>query len=337
MRRLHSLVALTGIVSVLSVLAPPAQAQVRIELDQRFVQNLRNRVVAYYDFDVIGPQTTPHAPANDAEVHISGLAYKLPAGPGPATPYGFATVAEIMNAAGFVGPGGLLNWIAAQVGGPRVRMQGVWRFWAEHGSGNFIQGSVPPTATWNPRTNPAHVFEIHPISRVRRGAAWRDLRSTYTLPAGFNQPRDVNRTRGAFGYFERINSRIRTLGPGGTGNVEIRSDPHKYNFVGFTARIIGAPFPADDGGFFVDAAIYDQNGNGLDGTPSGPPLAKEVRLAVTGGSPPDAAIRATAIWSTIRLVGFPRIDMEQVHRAIQGGATYQGKLPYEIVITSLLP
>ncbi len=81
----------------------------KLVLDIDFVRAHHGRVTADVRFTPVGAQTNAHSPANDGEVHISGTAVMADTG----RPLGFATVAEIMLARQYEGPGGHLQFIAA--------------------------------------------------------------------------------------------------------------------------------------------------------------------------------------------------------------------------------
>jgi hypothetical protein len=322
-RRIWALLA----VLVLTLLTVQAAAQsLRIELDNGFVQKYHDRVVMDARLRVVGPQTVAHSPSKDGEVHLSGVTVEADTG----QDIGFATVAEIMHAKQFEGNGGLLKWIATT--NQPVRMRGVWRIWAEHGGENstYTQGQYPSPLTWQPKSNPSHVFELHPLTQVQRNSQTVSLLNDFKFLPGFSDPQKINRTRGAFGYFEQIACKIKP----GPQQTRITCEPHRYNFVGFTAQLNGSPVqtPTNDG-LLAFADIYDQNGQGL---PHGQPLARNVRLVFTAGTPPASKVLAlNGNSDRIKLVGFPRLNLTVVQRVIDATQEYQGKLPYEMVVTWL--
>lgn len=90
-----------------SVVPAPAE-QFSLELRNDFVHAFHDRATMEVNYTVVGAQIKAHSPQNDGEVHISGTAREV----GTNADVGFATVAEIMHASKYEGPGGLLNWIA---------------------------------------------------------------------------------------------------------------------------------------------------------------------------------------------------------------------------------
>jgi hypothetical protein len=78
--------------------------------------------------------------------------------------------------------------------------------------------------------------------------------------------------------------------------------------------------------------IFDQTGRGASATE---PLARDVRLVFTAGTPPEAELRRIRDDGRMRLAGFARISLTPVSEAIVSRRAVEGKFPYEIVVTSL--
>lgn len=314
-------------VLTLMLLAVSASAQeFTLVIDNDFVRAHHNRVTTDVRFTPVGAQTNAHSPANDGEVHISGTAVMADTG----RALGFATVAEIMLAAQYEGRGGHLQFIAdeARAGRP-IRMRGVWRLWGEHGDSFFNQGTFPASATWNPQSNPPHIFEIHPVTQIVRGGRQVSFLGDFRFLLGFNDLNNVRRTRGAFGLFERMRCRIVP----GARTTTITGSRQQFNFVQFVAELRGRPEVAAGGdGVFMRADILDQTGRGASGAE---PLAGDVRLVFTAGTAPTAELQRIRGDGRMRLVGFARISLTPVNDAITSGRAFEGKFPYEIVVTSL--
>jgi hypothetical protein len=322
---IHRICIKVAITLVLLAASTPAQ-EFTLDLDNDFVRAHHNRVTVDVRFTVVGAQTNAHSPANDGEVHISGTAVFA----GTNRPLGFATVAEIMLARQYEGPGGHLQFIAGEGrAGRPVRMRGVWRLWGEHGDKLFRQGTFPAPASWNPRTNPSHIFEIHPVTHLERGGRTVSFLDDFRFLPGFTDLTRVQRTRGAFGLFERMLCRIEP----GQRTTRLTGSRQQFNFVGFLAELKGRPEPTPSGdGVFVRAEIFDQTGRGASVTE---PLARDVRLVFTAGTPPEAELRRIRGDGRMRLAGFARISLTPVNDVIVSGRVFEGKFPYEIVVTSL--
>jgi hypothetical protein len=146
---------------------------------------------------------------------------------------------------------------------------------------------------------------------------------------GFNDLNDVQRTRGAFGLFERMTCRIVP----GARTTTITGSRQQFNFVQFMAELRGRPEVAAGGdGIFMRADIFDQTGRGASATE---PLARDVRLVFTAGTAPAAELQRIRGDGRMRLVGFARISLTPVNEAIVSQRAFEGKFPYEIVVTSL--
>ncbi|MCW3098560.1 MAG: hypothetical protein JWL77_4178 [Chthonomonadaceae bacterium] len=315
---------LLGLV-ILSLLSVQGKADTTITLRNSFVEKYHERVSMDVTYLLVAGQTNPHDPSNDGEVHMSGTATDATDN----TNVGFAIVAEIWRAQKYGGRAGLLQWIADQANRNPVPMRGVWRIWAEHGAGTFRQGDPQIPSTWSPITNPNHVFELHPLLGVTLGTQSFSFLNDMTFLAGFDALNDAARTRGAFGYFERM---ICTVTPG-PQTTTIAGSNHKFNFVQFKARLREAPTPNPSGdGIMVLADIVDQNGQGETATT---PLASNVRLVFPAGTTAAATIQTLSVGASLKLVGFPRMNLTTVRTVIQSGHRFQGKFPYEIVVQTL--
>jgi hypothetical protein len=318
---------LLGIALTLQFYAAPTYAQeFTLELDNEFVRAHHNRVTVDVRFTVVGAQIDAHSPSKDGEVHISGTAADAVTG----RTLGFATVAEIMHAAQFEGRGGHLQFIAGESrAGHPVRMRGVWRLWGEHGDRLFRQGLFPPPSTWRPQSNPPHIFEIHPVTQIEREGRTVSFLGDFRFLPGFTDLSNVQRTRGAFGLFERMTCRIEP----GASTTRLTGSRQQFNFVQFIAQLRGRPEPTPSGdGMFVRANIFDQAGRGASASE---PLARDVRLVFTTGTPPAAELRRVGSDGRLRLVGFARISLSPINDAIVSRRVFQGKFSYEIVVTSL--
>lgn len=145
-----------------------AQAQIVIQLKNKFIEDNKHRATIDATFTVDKAHKKPNTPAKDADMHIAGRApeIKLP------------IVAELMNAAEDADSVGLIH--DAEKTGDPIAMTGAWRLWCEHGgTADQIQGEALDRFT---TTNPDHCFEIHPHSLseskgdkslIVRNASWR--------------------------------------------------------------------------------------------------------------------------------------------------------------------
>ena len=170
-RRRVSPITLTGLLLALalSLFTVYAGADTTLDLKNEFIDTFKERATIEATFSVkfahSKPKTpSPSKPSNDGDIHISGTAPQI----------GLLTVAEILNAKDFPQT---LAFIQTRLGGQAVPMTGVWRIWPEHGGeSHHVQGQADPDDITD--TNPDHIFEIHPLTKVN---CWRSHRTSSTM------------------------------------------------------------------------------------------------------------------------------------------------------------
>jgi hypothetical protein len=161
-----------------------------LELSRSFIEQHKNKLTIDVMYIVDAAHKKPNPPGKDGDMHVAGRAAEI----------GLATVAEIQNA-------DAVNRVRGVEGsGQAIALSGVWRIWPEHGGDNsHIQQTGPgsPFEGMGP-TNPPHVFEIHPISKIEQ----QDLSSTFRPIPGFT-PKEAE---DAFARYERGTFEITTAG-----------------------------------------------------------------------------------------------------------------------------
>jgi len=150
------------------------RGDVRIVLDRAFVEQYKNRtsIETHFTIDHAGKQA--HAGYLDGDLHVAGRAAEI----------GLPVVAEVQNAVSRPEAIERVHRLAGS--GEEIPLSGVWRVWSEHfGKDEQAQGeSVAPIE----RTNPPHVFEIHPVTRLDD----LDLADTFRPVPGFRpEPGEV--------------------------------------------------------------------------------------------------------------------------------------------------
>lgn len=147
---------------LISILASGASAQSTITLRRSFVDSFCNRLTISAAYNVWFSHPRPNAAKDDGDIHVSGYDNKI----------GMPVVAEIMNAAE---QPEAMNLLKSQAGNgtpnnPKINIAGVWRLWPEHmgPKGNHFYQGMHLTAEeiTKKTTNPDHVFEIHPVTKV---------------------------------------------------------------------------------------------------------------------------------------------------------------------------
>jgi hypothetical protein len=277
--------------------------RVKLVLRKDFIEKYKNRVLLetpQFSFKASGGGPN----GNDGDIHASGTSSDI----------GFATVVEIMNAK---------NSLAGQqafkssVSQPPVPITGVWRLWAEHGTGTFQQNSVSSFS--NP--NPNHAFELHPVTRVK------GVNTASTID--FLLKSDAMKSTGP-AFNDYLNYPYEVVDNGAT--VSVNTSSHGFNHVKFKAKLLSTAINADDSGKFVFAEVQDNTGK---------VLLPKVRLALVPGSSAFLILANASAGSTFSVVGIPRISLRLISLQLSGTpdademAGRSGKLPFELVIVGV--
>jgi hypothetical protein len=276
--------ALTAVAVFLACCRQPTEVQasgsaIVITLKKEFIDKYEDRVTIDVDFhvDKVGPI---HPPKNDAEVHIAGRA----------TEVGMPLVAEIMNAKH---QKKAVKAMTDAEGQPPIKVRGAWRFWCEHADGGvYKQGGLGTAFGGKNKSNPPHVFEIHPCTHV----AGQDIEDSIGPIDGFK----YKEAHEAFTHYENVRCRIKD---NGNGTVTIRTAMAGYNIPEFIFEPDeGDQVKAEGGGRFVFGAVRDLDGE---------LLVRRVRCAFMEGTEAESVIKnLPANVRRLHMVGIPRISLK---------------------------
>ena len=214
--------------------------------------------------------------------------------------------------------------------GQKVLMTGVWRIWFEHlGKEDQIQGNpvdVPATS------NPAHLFEIHPITNF----AGNDLLTSFTDIKGYTAyPAHV-----AFPFYEKVAATIQAS----DGAISIASGEGKYNYAEFVMELAGTAACTDSGGTKVSCDDGEAKSLFV--------LADVFELREDGEDPVTADARQDGIRSRHRScnpscrthesrqvtrIGHPAREPVGSDADVAGTEATRTHLPYEMIIVAVLP
>src|SRR5437773_1292890 len=139
--------------AVASVISTAVRADITITLKNEFIEQYKNRATIDADYFVDKAHPKPNPASKDGDMHVAGRSDDI----------NLATVAEIMNAASEDAAVKIVH--DAEKSGNNIQISGAWRIWCEHG-GNDDQDQTHPPKNKFETTNPSHVFEIHPITKV---------------------------------------------------------------------------------------------------------------------------------------------------------------------------
>jgi hypothetical protein len=233
---------------------------------------------------------------------------------------GLLIVAEIMNAKDESAAVDLVHQKEG-AGQPaeKVKLTGVWRLWCEHPGDiyEFKQGrdDIPIE-----NTNPPHVFEIHPVTKIGD----MDLAASLHDINGFK----YKEAEDAFGRYSNLRCKLSKKGK----FVSIETNGIGYNYVDFYIKLNNNQKQMVEDGLFVYASVYgsapeDEEEDGL--------IAHKLRIGFVKGSALYDKVKAMHKGDILHVVGIPRIDLALVAWRIEHAAdrpeALQWNLPLEMV------
>ncbi|MGA7292272.1 MAG: hypothetical protein WBW85_07025 [Terriglobales bacterium] len=282
-----------------------AQAETLV-LSSQFVNQVKDKASINVNLEVDVHPQTPHpikSGGNDGDIHMAGRADEVQ----------LPMVAEIVNARKETAA---LTLLKKTTKGKVLPVKGVWRIWFEHlGKEAQVQGTevdVPDTS------NPAHLFEIHPITQFGEDSV---LDSFTEIPGYTAYPAHV-----AFPFYEKVPATISTA----NGAVSITSGEGKYNYAEFVIELAGAVQSDGDDGLFVLAKVYDSENQEE-------PVTSDVRrMVLVNNTPPAKQIQSMSTGDRVHVLGIPRVNLSEVTAMATSDPTTT-TLPYEMIIVAILP
>ena len=294
-----------------------------VGLTSRFVEKYKDRANITTDFNVDKyPEKGPHGiseSGNDGDIHIAGRdnVVKLP------------IVVEIMNPRYLKTLTPAIDVMEMLEGIPRgqaVSVTGVWRLWFEHPGKEHVMGRRVPVPA---DTNPAHLFEIHPVTnfngedmlaslveiKAYKKNATGELKSYRAHPGSKTVPE-----------YECIPSTILSKNNG----ITIASRKAEYNYTELVIELAGEPKEYEDC-FIGLAHIYDSEEMEHRLTP------EPRRMIFVKDSPPAEKMKEYSKGKVLRVLGIPRLSLKEVSAVAKqsGGEIEVLYLPYEIIIAAV--
>ena len=294
-----------GYIAYLSV--KPQQKDVEIQINKSFIEKYKNRVTIHATFTVDKAMGSPLPGILDGDLHFSGRAPEI----------ALPAVGEIANA----GSQKAAVDIVHRAEGTRkpLKVSGVWRIWPEHGGGSTQEQGTPLAAYT--MSNPAHVFEIHPITRINN----LGLLVESFKPVGGFKPGGAQRT---FEIYEKASCTLKVE----PKTVSMVSPGGLYNDVEFIMEVVDDRQLVVADGRFVIASAMDMDG-GL--------LVKHLRMVFVKGTAPERAVSVLKRGGRLHVFGIPRLDFVEISRrardSAKNPALLTGALPYEIIILGIYP
>jgi len=273
----------------------------------------------------LSPIKSATSGSDDGDVHIAAV---------PDATIGLPMVAEISNAKLHKPTVASIKTAAANH--QALAVEGVWRIWCEHGGDNqFDQGDPvdPPT-----NSNPAHVFEIHPLTKV----ATTSLVDTFRPIDGYA----YKDAEDAFQHYENAPSEIseQPCATGGGDCVTIHTRMVGYNYTAFLISVDADPSTLIRDGSdstWVFSDVYDLHGDKVVAghpKPGAGDRAGKRKMVFVKGTAPHDLLQASKKGDVLSVVGVPRINLTLVKFRLEHKNEHPGdlqwSLPYEMVILS---
>ncbi|MGB8064457.1 MAG: hypothetical protein WCF26_21390 [Candidatus Sulfotelmatobacter sp.] len=177
-------------------------------------------------------------------------------------------------------------------------------------------------------SNPAHVFEIHPITKF----GINDIAKTSFVPINkASAPHDVPEdyqaypASKAFGAYEKLQATIHVSDT----SISITAKKTGYNYTEFLLEPVGKSVRGDDG-TFVLANVYDVS------DPETPVTAAPRRMVFVGNTQPEAELRTLTPGKMLHVLGIPRINLAEV-AAVSSRGPVEMALPYEMIVVAVFP
>jgi hypothetical protein len=286
----------------LGVFATSAVANIEITLKNEFIEQYKNTATISVSFVVDKAHIKPNPATKDGDLHVAGRADEV----------GLAIVAEIMNAASQKPAVDAIHAVEGK--GNPLPLTGVWRIWCEHG-GDVEQNQGTPLNAFK-TTNPPHVFEIHPITRLNSKSIIGSLH-----PIAGYKPKEAEN---AFLKYESLKSHIAL----GGGTTSVTTTMAGFNYVEFMLVPLEdeSPEELEDG-----TAIYASAR-----TLEGEVLVHKRRMVFVKDSPEEKALKKLKAGDGMHVLGVPRISLKLLsYRATHHTENEQmldWGLPYEIAV-----
>jgi len=251
---------------------------------------------------------------DDGDLHIAGSSEQV----------GLPMVAEIINAR--KSPAAVK--FAQDNPGKDVTMNGVWRIWFEHPpSGATKQKQFANNPLTGDKTNPDHMFEIHPISLLDTS----DLTANLTRVEGYKS--QVNET-----IFKHYESRVIDSWKVTADSVIIVSKRALYNYADFVIRLTETPKEIKknedkSGRYMAQADILDNDCSVI--MSGGKPVLSEPKRMVFVEQDAKKVIGGAKAGATFHVMGIPRVNLERLTSYLNHPDRLEGKqplLPYEMII-----
>jgi hypothetical protein len=309
-------VTLLILLPLCAVAQPPnrvSHSGIHIVLKNDFIDRYKDRATIDTTYTVDKAHKTINAPAQDGDMHIAGRAPEVE----------LPIVAEIMNARLQTPFVNLIHQVEAA--GKTVKISGAWRLWCEHAktAPQFQGEKLKPFDT----TNPDHVFEIHPITKINDEPL---ARKSFQPIKGF-------KSKDAHDAFVNYENQTCQIVPNGD-RTEIITHMAGYNYVEFKIDMAKGAKVTElaDGGKAVLCAVRDLEGE---------LLVRKARMVFVPETEPFDRLGDLSSGKRLHVLGIPRIDLALVAWRVEHKKDSEFEkdpplgwnLPYEMIVVGAYP
>jgi len=285
-------------------------AQITITIRKSFIDSFKSKLTIDANYEVWYAHKSPNPASKDGDLHFAGWDKKI----------GLPIVAEIMNAKQQTDAVQLVHQKEGK-GQPseKIKLSGVWRLWCEHPGDiyEFKQGrnDIPIE-----NTNPPHVFEIHPVTKLGD----IDLLTSLHEINGF----EYKDAEDAFSKYSNMRCKLSKKGK----YVSIETNGIGYNYVDFWIRFNQNQNAKVSDGMFAYCSIYQSQPQDDEGEEL---ISHKLKIGFVKGSAIYEKAKTMGKGDILHVVGIPRINMAlvawRIEHATSEPQALQWNLPIEMV------
>jgi len=304
-------------ITFLFLLASSAISQIEINLKKSFIESIKDKITVTLDYNLDA--------ANDRNIDVYPDFYS-PRGQsikqsrnstvlilaGRNDFIGLPLIAKVFN----VKADSKAIDIVSNNKGNIIRLNGVWRLWCDYlENDNIIQGANNEVIK---DYNSKHVFELAPVLRINK----ENLN-------GFDEKINAHRlvdAETAIGKYSSAKCRIVI----NDSIVTLITQGLVYDYADFTMQLNSSPEIKDDG-MIIFCDVFGDNDN---------LLFKNLKMVFIKNSEPEKTVRKLSKGDRLKVLGIPRIDLNEIDSRIKISETdkqvLDGNLPFEMIILSVL-
>ena len=289
-----------------------SNSQITMTLRKSFIDSFKNKLTIAANYEVYFAHKHPNPGSKDGDLHFAGTDKKI----------GLPIVAEIMNAKDFDHAVDIVHNFEGK-GKPqnKVPLSGVWRLWCEHPGDieAFKQGKMKIEIE---NTNPAHVFEIHPVTKIDT----MDLSASLHKISGYT----YKDAEDAFSRYSNLRCKIKQTAK----TITIETNGIGYNYVDFWLKFNSSDNLMVSDGLFAFCTIYNSDFKPEDDDQDDL-ITHKLRVAFVKGSSLYEKAKGSKKGDFLHVVGIPRVNLTLVSwRAAHASSqpeVLNWNLPFEIV------